>query len=83
MAREGPQMSSPNLSLTYSFRCRNCQYARQYGHAKLTALTKATSHALRLSHIVDVWETHLPTLTSEVIETITHRTEEMPEEAPF
>jgi hypothetical protein len=39
----------------YHVRCRICKYSRKWGQAKLTALTKASSHAVRLRHTVDVY----------------------------
>lgn len=39
----------------YSVRCQQCKYSRRWGQAKVTALTKATSHSIRLHHAVDIY----------------------------
>lgn len=36
----------------YRARCTECNYSRRYGQAKLTAATKATTHALAKNHTV-------------------------------
>ncbi len=40
----------------WAIRCRDCNYSRLYGESELTARTKASSHALRKHHIVDVMQ---------------------------
>lgn len=58
----GPVLVRSSLP-EYRVRCQNCRYARKWGQARLTALTKASSHALRNNHRVDVWhgERHVET----------------------
>lgn len=58
--------------LQYRVRCRDCRFGRFYGMAKLTAHVKATSHALRLMHTVDLYEMDLGELGT-VTETISPR----------
>jgi hypothetical protein len=50
----------------YVTRCRRCNRGRYhyYGTAKLTALTKASTHAIRNRHRVEIW--HGSELVEEV-----------------
>jgi hypothetical protein len=48
----------------YRARCTQCRYSRGYGTARITALTKATKHAIQKHHKVNVW------LGRKVIETV-------------
>jgi hypothetical protein len=47
----------------YRVRCTECRYSRGYGSARITALTKASKHALQKRHKVNIW------LGRKVIET--------------
>lgn len=58
------------LKFVYNFKCQRCRYARKLGHAKLSAETLATSHALRLGHTVHVWESNLETLETRICLTV-------------
>ena len=39
----------------YRVRCTQCRYSRGYGSARVTALTKASKHALQKRHKVNIW----------------------------
>jgi hypothetical protein len=44
--------------------CLDCRYRRKWGQARLTALTKASAHSIRMHHRVDVY--HGDTLVEEI-----------------
>ena len=64
--RPASRNARETLKFVYNFKCQKCRFARKLGHAKLSAETLATSHALRLGHRVLVWESNLETLHSEI-----------------
>lgn len=55
----------------YATECDDCKRGtRNYGQARITAVTKGTVHALRERHIVNVYEIKVETLSSRRIETV-------------
>lgn len=71
-----------SVKLSYSIRCRNCRYSRIYGYARITAECKATAHALRKGHNVDITVTDLERLESHRHAVVAGQKEES-EEVPF
>jgi hypothetical protein len=53
---DGAMGNSPNIVEyhDYSMKCRDCHYTHYFGNAPLSCRTKASSHALRKMHTVDV-----------------------------
>lgn len=80
---EVAEAMNPDLSLCYSIRCRNCRYSRTFGYARITAEARAISHALRMSHIVDITVTDLTKLCIVSKTSVPSNVMTLPEEAPF
>lgn len=76
-------MQKNESKLSYWVKCRNCRYSRGFGFAPLTARTKATSHALRLGHEVEIQKSDLKTLTTESELVSPKVTQEILGDAPF
>jgi hypothetical protein len=43
-----------DVAKEWRFRCQDCSYARAFGAAKLTCVTKASAHSVRCGHRVQV-----------------------------
>lgn len=52
------------LVAEYRARCRRCKFSKPFGAARVTALTRASAHARRTGHEVDVWQ------GEELVETV-------------
>lgn len=50
-----PWVSFNSMNEGYTIKCRQCIYTRAFKNARQSALIKASSHAIRKGHTIDVY----------------------------